>query len=71
MRDTLAVVKLAFHHVVQLRAVGVVIIHTPFVLNPQENQQTTGHTEGQSQDIDSRKSFVADEVPPGNFEIVA
>jgi hypothetical protein len=45
-------------------------VNASFILYPEHDQKATGHTQGEAQDVDTRKSFIADHVAPGNEKIV-
>jgi|TARA_B100002003_G_C13882407_1_gene430675 hypothetical protein len=45
-------------------------IKTKFILDPEQDQDTAGHADRQSGNIDERVYFVAEEVSDSDFEIV-
>ena len=39
--------------------------------DPEEDEGSACHADGEAEDVDDRKGFVADEVPPGDGEVVS
>ena len=46
-------------------------VHAFFVVHPQHDQQTAGHSQRQPENIDERKDFVLNQYPPCRFKVIA
>jgi hypothetical protein len=46
------------------------LIKAKLVINPQQDQRSTGHAYSQSKDIDQGECFLTQEVTPGDLEVI-
>ena len=60
----------AFVYLEQVWAIGVEGVHGPFVPDPKQDEQAGGDAKRQAENVDGGETFVADQAPPGEFEII-
>ena len=54
---------------IEVLAIGVEVVDTFFVPNPEKDKDTAGDAQGKTECVDGGVSFVADDVAPGDSEI--
>ena len=45
-------------------------IYLVLIVNPKVNKEAAGNPQGQPEDIDDRKGFAFQGIPPGDFQII-
>jgi len=64
------VVRIKFPDLGNARIVFKLPVERPFTIDPAGDQHGNGHGNGKTADIYKGRSFIGEQIPPGDFEII-